>query len=245
MEAVERQRNYLRNPLPVGEGICAVCRSSADARFELCYQCSQHRSASGGQLADVVAPISYSIKGTQHAHNLIVYKAAQPSIPAQVNLSSLGIMYIAHHWDCLTRALAGEFTHVVAVPSTRGRQGPHPIEGIIAARIPLTVLRPVVNTAYSPDDRDFHRDRFYLPIGSVNGARILLIDDTWTSGGRVQSLAFALKAAGAVGVAAVVLGRHVNPAYGPSKPLVERLRSAPWFDLAQCVLDTSDRISRS
>ncbi|MFF0379143.1 hypothetical protein [Actinoplanes missouriensis] len=50
-------------------------------------------------------------------------------------------------------------------------------------------------------------------------------------------MAFALKSSGAGGVAAVVLGRHVNPDYEPAKPLINRLRSASSFDLHRCALE--------
>ncbi len=51
-------------------------------------------------------------------------------------------------------------------------------------------------------------DRFRAP-RPLTGASVLLLDDTWTSGGTAQSAAVALKRAGARSVAAVVLGRHV------------------------------------
>lgn len=245
LQTVDRQRIYLRNPLPPGDGICAVCRSSAGEDFELCYQCSQHRMAARDQLADVVAPVSYAIKRTQHAHSLAVYKATPHSDQAIRDLSSLGVLFIAYHWECLTRVLGGPLTHIVTVPSTRARLGPHPIDTAVADRIGLTPLKPVVNPAYTADDRGFHADRFALPPHSAAGGRVLLVDDTWTTGSRAQSLAYAVKGAGALGVAAVVLGRHVNPDYGPSKALVERLRAAPWFDLHHCVLDDLKGKSRN
>lgn len=237
MQMVERQRNYLRNPLPPGDGICTVCRSTAGNGFELCYQCGQHRSASGGFQANIVAPIAYSVARLQHDHNLIAYKATPRSAVAMQNLSSLTVLYLAYHWDCFSTALDGAFTHMITVPSTRGRQGEHPLETIVAKRLNLPALRAVSNPAYSAEDRSFHADRFYLLQGNATGGRVLLLDDTWTTGGRVQSLAFALKAAGAVAVAAVVIGRRINPAFGPSKPLVDRLRTAPEFDLTRCALD--------
>ncbi len=46
----------------------------------------------------------------------------------------------------------------------------------------------------------------------VAGGDVLVVDDTWVSGGSAQSAAAALKLAGARRVAVVVLGRHVNPA---------------------------------
>jgi hypothetical protein len=53
---------------------------------------------------------------------------------------------------------------------------------------------------------DVERFRVSQPLA---GAAVLLLDDTWASGGSAQSAAVALKLAGARAVAAVVLGRHV------------------------------------
>ncbi|BCY10909.1 hypothetical protein [Actinoplanes sp. L3-i22] len=239
VDLVQRQSTYLRNPLPPGAGICTVCRSSASEGFQLCYQCDQHRMEARGQLADVVAPISYAIKHTQHAHNLAVYKAAPPSVQAKRSLSSLAIIFIAYHWECLTAALGGPFTHMVTVPSTRARAGVHPLNSIVASRLWLPALNPQANPRYPAEDRRFHTDRFILPPGGAAGARVMLIDDTWTTGSRTQSLAFALKAAGATAVAAILLGRHVNPDYGPSKALVDRLRTGPDFDYRRCAFEAA------
>ncbi|MEU4560996.1 phosphoribosyltransferase [Actinoplanes sp. NPDC023936] len=203
----------------------------------MCFPCGQHRHAAQGNLADAVAPVAYAIKRTQHAHSLAVYKATPPSAQAKRSLSSLAVMFIAFHWECLTGAVGGSFTHIVTVPSTRSRPGPHPLESMVAERVGLPTLRPIANPAYPAEDRGFRADRFLLPRVVPEGSRILLIDDTWTTGGRLQSLAFALKSSGAEAVAAVVLGRHVNPDYEPAKPLINRLRSAPWFDLDRCALE--------
>jgi hypothetical protein len=48
--------------------------------------------------------------------------------------------------------------------------------------------------------------------GGVPGASVLVVDDTWVSGGTAQSVAVALKRAGAARVTIVVLGRHLDPA---------------------------------
>jgi hypothetical protein len=55
---------------------------------------------------------------------------------------------------------------------------------------------------------------------------VLVVDDTWVSGGSAQSTAAALKLAGARRVAVVVLGRHVNPADPRSAALLESVRAA-------------------
>ena len=58
----------------------------------------------------------------------------------------------------------------------------------------------------------------------VSGGDILVVDDTWVSGGSAQSTAAALKLAGARRVAIVVLGRHVNPDDPRSAAFLDRGR---------------------
>jgi adenine/guanine phosphoribosyltransferase-like PRPP-binding protein len=64
----------------------------------------------------------------------------------------------------------------------------------------------------------------------VAGSDILVVDDTWVSGGSAQSTAAALKLAGAHRVAIVVLGRHVNPDDPRSAVFLdaERKDFSPW-----------------
>ncbi|MCW3839312.1 hypothetical protein ONA70_04275 [Micromonospora yasonensis] len=64
----------------------------------------------------------------------------------------------------------------------------------------------------------------------------LIIEDTWTTGARVQSLAYALKVAGASSVAAIALGRHVDPDYPPARQLLNAIAD-PVFDIARCAAD--------
>ncbi|WP_416900731.1 hypothetical protein [Micromonospora echinospora] len=66
--------------------------------------------------------------------------------------------------------------------------------------------------------------------------RALVLDDTWTTGSRAQSLAYALKRAGARSVAVLVLGRHVRPEHEASRPLLSAI-TEPIFDTSVCVLE--------
>jgi orotate phosphoribosyltransferase len=66
---------------------------------------------------------------------------------------------------------------------------------------------------------------------------VLLIDNTFTTGARVQSAASALALAGADVVAAVVLGRFVRPDYSAeARQLWERQRRLG-FDFDTCCLE--------
>lgn len=64
----------------------------------------------------------------------------------------------------------------------------------------------------------------------------LIIEDTWTTGARTQSLAHALKVAGATTVVAVVLGRHVDPNFVPAKQLLDAI-ARPVFDTTRCAAE--------
>ncbi len=71
---------------------------------------------------------------------------------------------------------------------------------------------------------------------SVQGRRVLLVDDTFTSGAEVQSAASALQLAGAAIPAAVVIGRYINPHFNDaSNQLWERAR-AQLFRFERCCL---------
>ncbi|MFY1700847.1 hypothetical protein ACN28G_03700 [Micromonospora sp. WMMA1923] len=90
---------------------------------------------------------------------------------------------------------------------------------------------------YGPDARHFQRDWFTVRLPDRSGkVRPLVLDDTWTTGSRAQSLAHSLKRAGASSVEVVVLGRHVNPDHAASRPLLKAIEE-PVFDFSICAVE--------
>lgn len=69
---------------------------------------------------------------------------------------------------------------------------------------------------------------------------VLLIDDTWTSGGNAQSATLALRQAGASKVAIVVIGRHFDRNFQDCEDyyLQARKREFTWVT---CCLELDDR----
>ena len=232
-DSVARQAIFLRNPLPPGPGVCRVCRCAARDPYDVCYPCRIHREASR-LTADAVVPIAYALKGAQHAHHLASYKFDPPSFGARTALQALGVLFLGTHRSCLERVAGGQLTHAVVVPSTRGRSGVHPLQALLGPSTSLPFLDARVRVEYPRDDRTFHGDRFAVP--TLRDARVLLLDDTWTTGARAQSLSHTLKASGARSVVIVVLGRHLNGGHDGSKALVEQARRTE-FDIDRCVLD--------
>ena len=182
-------------------------------------------------LADVVAPIGYAVRGGQLVGDLHRYKsdrfAGTPeAAAAAARLCGMLAAFLADHGNSVW-ALAGMPAGpaaVAVVPSGQGRLGAHPLVGMVRSCVDL----PLVRLAIVP--RATHTrgvNSSWVSVGDpVAGADVLVVDDTWVSGGSAQSVAAALKMAGARRVAVVVLGRYVSPADPRSTAFIELARAA-------------------
>jgi phosphoribosylpyrophosphate synthetase len=145
--------------------------------------------------------------------------------------------FIADHGNCVREAAGSDWDAITVVPSSRGRSGQHPLEQALELlewnqRI-VTTLGP----GPAPIDHNNAADDGYEVIRQVRSTRLPLVDDTLTSGARLQSAASALQLEGAEVVAAVVIGRFVNPEFNePTAQLWARL-SARQFDFTTCCLE--------
>ena len=207
--------------------LCRTCRGPAGAGFSRCYQCEQAAGEAGGLLADAVAPAGYALRGGPLAADLFQYKsdrvAAGERRAAAARLRELLAAFLADHGPAVWRAAgmtAGPAAAAV-VPSGQGRPGPHPLAGIVRSCVDLPLVRLAVRPA------EVHARRVnagWVHVGDpVRGADLLVVDDTWVSGGSAQSVAAALKLAGARRVAVVVLGRHVNPANPRAAAVLQKI----------------------
>ncbi len=222
--------------------LCLVCSGPAGRGSRRCYQCALHAQCAGGSLADVVVPVTYALKGSAHARRLWLYK--NPPCPPEIggpeaaapvaamSVLALLLVFLRDHGGCLWRRAGWQArpTHLAVVPSARARPGPHPLRTLIAPYL----RRPWAELSAEPDDerlRELDPDRFES--GPVPGSRVLLLDDTWTTGSSAQSAAMALRRAGARSVVTVVIGRHVS---SPPADLASFGPAVLPFRLASCAV---------
>ena len=159
----------------------------------------------------MVVPVAFAVKGSPHARQLWQYKSARLPAAARAGpattLRALLLVFLRDHGPCVWRGGgAGAPSQLAVVPTGRGRQGTHPMRALIGPYL----TAPWAELAARPGGeqaRDLDPDRFAATV--LPGARVLLIDDTWTTGSSAQSAAMALRRAGARSVVTVVLGRHV------------------------------------
>jgi hypothetical protein len=211
-EAAATYQSAMRNvPAPLA-GIWATCRTFIEPGYSQCYQC-----ATGPGELDTVVPITYSEALGQVHGALRGYKDGWPAERnyAMPRLAAVLWRFLEVHEPCVARAAGTDgFDVVTAVPSS----APDRDEARPNLRTIVGWCRPVVDryervllaTGDVPDGRAYDSRR-YAASRDLSGARVLLIDDTWTAGGHAQSAATALRQAGATTVGLVVIGRHVRP----------------------------------
>lgn len=231
-------------PVPArGHDICRVCHTAVDG-WPTCFPCGQSSKIIGGASADAVSFVSLAPRDEQMATELASYKDSRtlPRLCQQktLGLSAVLLKWLLRHEQCLARrAELGTFDFVTSIPSTKGRT-PHPLVAVAAARIVNTPNRYrdllVVNRT-DLDDRAPAIDRYRVD-SALQGQRVLVIDDTWTTGAHAQSASAALKLAGASGVGVVAIGRWFNPDYQDQRSWLTRHRAVGW-DWSRCCLETS------
>src|SRR5262245_19667492 len=193
-----------------GPGVCACCHGPARRGFARCFQCRLHAESAPGLLADVVAPVACAPKGSRLATDLWVYKSARPGARAAGGtLLAMLLVFLREEGPRVWRQ-AGVPAPACAcvVSSGRGRSGPHPLQALVRGCLGLPWVPLLARPGADTWGRALDPGRFSAP-HSLTGQAVLLVDDTWVSGGTAQSAAAALKRAGAGPVALVVVGRHL------------------------------------
>ncbi|WP_433222902.1 ComF family protein [Dactylosporangium sp. CS-047395] len=150
--------------------------------------------------------------------------------------------FLASHWACVTELINGEPTVVTTVPSTGGRLGVHPL---VTAVHRVAALGPLHRELLTLGDARIERlratDRGFVSAGDLAGQRVLLIEDTFTSGARTQSAASALRRGGARSVGVLAVGRVVEPGHCGGCERVWRYATAEPFRFSACCRCTTDR----
>lgn len=208
--------NYLRPVLPVASGVCSICHTSVAGGWPRCYQCGRAQSALP-VTASALSFVALAVKDEQFARDLYQYKdprqSEQERRRLRLGLAAVLWRWLSHHEECLSRRVGvSEFSIVSTVPSTRQRAS-HPLEVIVGRDVALTRdryqrLLEAVDT--QGDDRTADASQFKAVASVPEGAAVLLVDDTFTTGSRVQSAAARLRLSGAGTVGVVCLGRHFN-----------------------------------
>jgi hypothetical protein len=201
-----------------------------EVRYTVCRNCAEIRRQLGGPLSPVT-PVSLAV-GTGALYGALRrYKTTHPAARHHAReLAGLLAAFLHRHLRCVA---PGGIDTVMVVPSQCGRPPPHPLAGVLQAVPGL----PAAAGLLRPGDRGVDRRRASRDgvgvTASLAGRRVLLLDDTYTTGAHLQSAAWAIRSHGAA-VHPVVIGRFLRSAWPPSHRLLAWAAEHPWA-VARCV----------
>ena len=216
---VSRAGGYLRNPVRQPYVTCSVCTEPVKNGWSTCYVCG-NRTAGG--LADATAFITYAIGNSQSAYVMRAYKA-QP--PVEEHVWTVAVMVwlaLSIHQYCPAKLAGMAVTHWATVPSLPAKPGEHCLHYLIR-NIGLGAEARLLPATAVQRPRDLNPAHFVVDSGLPGGSHVLLIDDTWASGGHAQSAAIALHRAGAAKVSLLVVARWLNEGYGDNASFIRGL----------------------
>jgi hypothetical protein len=201
---------YLRNTIRTYRVTCAVCTTPCPG-YERCIPC-QKQLREPGQRADQVAALTYVFANRQSGYVMKGYKAQPRPVQEHREIVALtAILGLGLHSGCAGTLVGSDITHWSAVPSMPAKAVEHPLRRLVTQAAPgLECTLTGAATATNP--RAIDSDHFRMP-PVPEGTHVLLIDDTWTSGGHAQSAVLAARAAGAAHVSVLVVARWIEPSW--------------------------------
>jgi adenine/guanine phosphoribosyltransferase-like PRPP-binding protein len=204
-----------------GTIICPVCSGSAHGGFGLCFCCATLVRQLRLPLAPVVAIVDYRIGDRVH-RRLRGYKDAPVAEARRAHtvwVASLLDAYLADHGAWLRHRFGAGWDVVATVPSS-ARPAGAPFDAVVA-RVPRLDERRRSLLVRGPEPTDHlvaSRHGFTLAGGAerdwLRRRRVLVVDDSVTTGARAQSAVAALRLAGARVTGVLVVGRVLAPEPG-------------------------------
>ncbi len=199
---------------------CAVCGGLLRIGYTHCYCCMTLVRQLGQPLAPVEAVVEYRVGDGMH-RRLRGYKDAPVADVRRERVEELAGMagrWLWGHRDRLADRFGGTWDAVATVPSSC-RPG-SPVD-VVVRRVAVLDDRhvPVLERGPDPLDHLVASPRGFVVRAGVDraglaGRRVLVVDDTFSTGARAQSAVAAIRSAGAVVVGILVLGRVMPSAAG-------------------------------
>lgn len=202
-------------PVPsIQPGVCRVCHGAC-LGFDTCYSCSNFPSEFS------VVPISFSVQDGFFHHHLRHYKGSpRPEIRDEFThrLAALLVIFLRNHQN---KCLGGTVDLVATVPSTNRDSA-------------WQIVRRLHQFADQENPISRTPGKGLAVANWARGKRVLLVDDTFTSGSSLYSAFEALMRVDAKVVGPVVLGRHIRPDQPRRQELLQRMKAMEWDDSKCC-----------
>ena len=194
---------------------CADCTTPVDG-YQLCLRCKGHRAHSG--LGDALAFLSYAVAGRKSAYVMRGYKAKPPVAEHRMVVGLLLLLALQEHTNCAGTVTGMPVTHWAIVPSLPAKPGEHPLRSLVINHaLGSEIVLAAAANVQRP--REISPGHFVTATQLAPHSHVMLIDDTWASGGHAQSAVLTLRDASAEKVSVLVVARWINEDYAASRGL--------------------------
>jgi pyrimidine operon attenuation protein/uracil phosphoribosyltransferase len=226
------------------EGVCEICHNATvigrnGTYYSKCWNC---RSLPHGSVRTIVPISLVHTSESQLYASLRDYKSESPYIADSVRaehqllLAATVQRFLRIHREHIEQAAGVSWDTIQIVPSTRPGRRKHPLAEVIRMTIFRDELAELLTHTDEPIGHNEPNSAAFAPVGRVHGRNVLIVDDTFTTGARVQSVAGALTSAGATVAAAVPIGRVIGTDRS-EKEAFWRAQRAIAFDFDCCCLE--------
>ena len=202
---------------PVIRGSTSVC--------QYCHGCPSANSTSCDSCRLTISQVTYPCTlvvpitlygGLSQVHTILKrYKDPTYYSSGQLQLQTLAMLvhFLNLHQNCVEAAAGGPWDSITTIPSTSGRTGQHPLATLVKRSKTIGHLYVDALTLGSGTATARHASDTAFIAAGVTDRRVLLVDDTFTSGARGQSAASAIGLAGGEVAALLPIGRYFNPSW--------------------------------
>lgn len=228
------EADLIAPPLGPSATGCPICCDWLDEAPN-CSKC-QAAEAELGQALTPVVPISLYFKPSVMRDRLTHYKNRRGPEDAQLATEVAALVdrfFLEHGAELQDRY--GRIEASVVVPTRRREEHEHPLAAALD-RLPATHVprrEDVLRLGSEAIERRTPRVDGFVAEPSVRGHSLIVLDDVYTTGATAQSAACALKMAGAVVPAIVVVGRRLNPSLIDGVAELVRRQRARGFSFAR------------
>lgn len=229
---------HLRNTVHLPGLTCARCRGTMlEPGQHICDRCASYPADT---TADLLGSIIYGVDGLPSAEILRDYKDATPRDDVRATMLLLLAVTLSQHLTCAGGLVGADLTRWATVPSLSQIGSPHPLRTMLTTILPaafpeirIAASQAAVGAGYV--DRRRLNPALYRVQGTVPaGQHVLVVDDTWVSGGHAQSVAMALKQAGAAHVSILTVGRWLNPKHERTQLIYRQAIAGRHFNPDTC-----------
>lgn len=222
---------FLTMPPRAGDGVCGICRSWRSGDFPVCWNCQSAIERLG--VATPVLAVSLYSKPSELREWLTFYKPGRGHVvEAYGDLLRQMINDFLVAYGSAMHEDFGPFDYAIPIPSAGSATGA--VSGLFepSSRL-LAPLRPALNFGARATVKAGTQDPSWFTVtGSVEGDRVVVIDDVYASGARAQSAASALRGCGAEVRVIFVVARRMNPEFTTAARRLWRRQVALGYDLS-------------